>query len=116
MPLLDGSFQQAIYACIHAECNMLNVEVLALGGVEDHVHLLARLPTSVAVPDVAKQMKGSSSHLATHGLGHTGFKWQEGYSAFSVSRWDVPKIADYIRGQEEHHRLHLTKPVLEPTG
>lgn len=90
--------------------------MLALGGIEDHVHLLARMPKSVLVPDVAKRAKGASSHLATHMLNRLGFKWQESYSAFSVSRWDVPKITEYIRNQEEHHRMHTTKTALEPTG
>jgi hypothetical protein len=34
------------------------------------------------------------------------FAWQEGYGAFSVSASGIPKVQDYIRAQEEHHRLH----------
>jgi hypothetical protein len=32
------------------------------------------------------------------------FAWQEGYAAFSVSRSNVPQVADYIARQEAHHR------------
>ncbi|MBI5705575.1 MAG: transposase [Armatimonadetes bacterium] len=33
-----------------------------------------------------------------------GFRWQEGYAAFTVSHGDVSKVADYIADQEGHHR------------
>jgi len=32
------------------------------------------------------------------------FNWQEGYGAFSYSRSDVNKVAEYVLNQEEHHR------------
>jgi hypothetical protein len=33
------------------------------------------------------------------------FSWQTGYGAFSVSESNVGAVADYIREQEEHHRV-----------
>jgi hypothetical protein len=32
------------------------------------------------------------------------FAWQTGYGAFSVSRSNVPSVAQYIETQEIHHR------------
>jgi putative transposase len=32
------------------------------------------------------------------------FSWQEGYGAFTVSRWDLDRIAAYVSDQEAHHR------------
>ena len=32
------------------------------------------------------------------------FSWQEGYGAFSYSKSQVPKVIQYVRNQEEHHR------------
>ncbi len=34
----------------------------------------------------------------------SGFSWQEGYGAFSVSPSQVPAIKNYIGKQEQHHR------------
>jgi hypothetical protein len=34
----------------------------------------------------------------------SGFHWQSGYAAFSISPSHVPGLTDYIRDQEEHHR------------
>lgn len=32
------------------------------------------------------------------------FHWQEGYSVFSVSKSQSPRVAAYIGRQEEHHK------------
>ena len=47
LPLLVGEAKKAIYSCIHSECITFKTEILALGGVEDHIHLLALLPPTV---------------------------------------------------------------------
>jgi putative transposase len=42
----------------------------------------------------------SSRWMAEHGV---AFKWQEGYSAFSVSPSQIQTVVNYIRNQEKHH-------------
>jgi len=50
---------------------------------------------------VAKRMKGASSLFANTDLfSESQFKWSGSYGAFSVSRWDVPKIMEYIKRQK----------------
>jgi putative transposase len=105
LPLITGEIERTPYAAIRLEADKLRVEVLELGGVEDHVHVLARLPTTVSVAELAKQLKGSTSHLVTHRLiGVETFKWQGGYGAFSVSKSGVPRVAGYIQNQRAHIR------------
>ena len=43
------------------------------------------------------------------------FKWQGFYGAFTVSRWDIPKIIRYIQGQKEHHAHDDLWPEFETT-
>jgi len=72
--------------------------VLALGGTQDHVHLLASLAPTVSISELMKQAKGVSSRFANSVLGYGGtFKWQGSYAAFSVSRWDLDRAAEYVR-------------------
>ena len=33
------------------------------------------------------------------------FHWQNGYGAFSVSQSNVGEVREYIRTQQEHHRV-----------
>ena len=69
LPLLSGEREATIYACIQAECGKLGAEMLAIGGIEDHVHVVARIPATLSVAELVKQIKGSSSHLANHAPG-----------------------------------------------
>jgi len=114
LPLLSDELRPDVYACIQAGCDALGAEVLAIGGTEDHVHLLVRLPTTVSVATLVKQVKGASSHMVTHELiPENGFRWQGAYGAFSVSRSDVSRVCDYIARQEEHHRDQILDHDLE---
>jgi putative transposase len=103
-PLLAPDVRPRVYLCIREEAARLNAEILEIGGIEDHVHVLLRLPATVTIAMLVKQLKGSSSHLVNHEVLPRGFKWQGGYGASSVSRRALPKVRDYVRRQEEHHR------------
>ena len=46
-PLLQGDLQRRVHRAIAAKCEELGAEVVALGGVEDHVHLLIGLPATI---------------------------------------------------------------------
>ena len=114
LPLLTGEIKDAIYACIQQECSRLKADVIAIGGIEDHIHLLVRFPMTVAMADLLKQVKGVSSHMVTHKLGYKeGFKWQGAYGAFTYSKADVPRVRAYILNQEQHHRNGTTLPDME---
>jgi REP element-mobilizing transposase RayT len=102
-PLLTPWIHTQVDACIRRECVKLRVEVLAFGGVEDHVHLLARFPTTISIAQLTKQLKGVSSHMVEKKL-DVPFRWQGGYGAFSLSKRHVPRITQYVLNQEEHHR------------
>lgn len=32
------------------------------------------------------------------------FQWQEGYGVFSYNKSALPKLIEYVKNQEEHHR------------
>ena len=51
-----------------------------------------------------KEVKEHSTKLVNSKRWVMGkFNWQAGYAAFSVSRWDLDTIFNYIAKQEEHH-------------
>ncbi len=103
-----------VYAAIVRQCETLKCTVIAIGGVEDHVHLLVGFPPTLAVSELVKKVKGSSSRLA-NSKDDRFFKWQGGYGAFTVSRRSLDQVADYIRNQEMHHREKSFIPVYELT-
>jgi REP element-mobilizing transposase RayT len=82
----------------HIECPLLQI-----GGIEDHVHMLIRLPRTMTLAQVVEKTKTSTSKwLKTKGL--PDFAWQAGYGAFSIGANDIDRTVRYIQSQEEHHR------------
>ena len=106
LPLITETIEGRVYAAVAAKCRELKCEPLAIGGIDDHVHLLVRLHTTVAVATLAKHVKGSSSHLVTHEIvPGEFFKWQGSYGAFTLRKESVPQVQSYIERQEEHHAI-----------
>jgi putative transposase len=115
-PSLSGALLRAAYRCIQSEAEQMSCEVLALGAMPDHVHLLAKTPSSVSAAALAKQVKGTSSRLVSDQVAPgTGFGWQEGYGVFSVSRSHEKRVKAYILNQEAHHASGTTWPEWEET-
>lgn len=72
----------------------------------DHAHLLFLLSRTEALSDIVRQVKtGSTNWLQEQGSTLSGFHWQNGYGAFSVSQSAVDGVREYIRHQREHHRV-----------
>ncbi len=104
LPLITPQIEQQVYTAIVAKCHELKCEVIAIGGMPDHIHVLIRLHTTVAVAVLLKEVKGASSHLVTHRVTpELFFKWQGAYGAFTVSKDGVPTVKAYVDRQKEHH-------------
>ena len=80
--------------------------LIEIGGMPDHVHLLVSLPKTMALSDFVRNIKAESSRWIK-GVSpfYRSFSWQEGYGAFSVSTSIVPRVVNYIRNQESHHKV-----------
>jgi len=75
-----------------------------IGGVADHVHMYLRWRPDESLWNLMRTVKARSSkwvHSAYPALG--AFAWQEGYSAFSVSKSQEEAVNTYIAGQAAHH-------------
>jgi putative transposase len=77
-----------------------------INAVEDHVHILTSLHPSVAFADFVKDIKVATSvWIKEKGL-FPGFQsWQEGYGGFTASHADKDRLIEYIKNQQEHHRV-----------
>jgi len=104
-PLITDEIEGAVYRCIGAKLVELRCKVIAIGGIENHVHVLLELHSTVSVAELVKQLKGGSSHLANTLAGPTrGFGWDDSYGAFTVGVRQLNKVKYYIDHQREHHR------------
>ena len=78
-----------------------------VGGVADHVHLLASLGRSVSQAELIKEVKRASSLWIKKELAkpYRSFGWQTGYGVFSISQSQIPATRKYIADQEKHHQM-----------
>lgn len=105
LPLIDFEIESSLYPIIISKARELGAETIAIGGTCDHIHLLVRFHPTLSIAGLAKGVKGASSHFVTHNFEEVEFfKWQTGYSAFTVNKESLSKLVPYIRNQKLHHR------------
>ncbi len=81
------------------------MKALAVGGIEDHVHILMSLPSTMPISKAMQLIKGGSSKWVHDTFPeHHAFAWQEGYGAFSIGVSQVENTIRYINSQPDHHR------------
>ena len=72
----------------------------------DHVHILFDLGKMRAPVEFVEQSKRESSKfIKTPGTNYKSFFWLRGYGMFSVGPAQRDEIEEYVRNQEEHHRV-----------
>lgn len=104
-PAIRSEWQDDLYGYIGGIVRDQKGTLLKIGGIEDHVHLLAKLSPTIAISDVLRTIKSNSSKWINERSDVSRkFEWQSGYAAFSVSESQMPSVAEYISNQAEHHR------------
>ena len=100
--LISKDLQERLWQYLTGICHNTDLVPVAMGGMEDHVHMLFHLPPSRSLGDAMRLIKTNSSRwMNDH---RKGFAWQEGYGAFAVSASVLAKVVRYIHNQEMHHR------------
>ena len=104
-PALLPAMRSRLFPYIGGILRERNGSLIAGNGVEDHIHLLVLLSPRYALADILRDIKANSSRwMRRTFVEGTGFEWQAGYGGFTVSRSAAPRVEEYIRRQEEHHR------------
>jgi putative transposase len=99
---IANEIQPELWSYMAGICKHQKMVPVAINGVEDHVHLLFHLPSTLTLAKAINLIKVNSSGW----MNDAGrkFNWQEGYGAFSVSESNLDKVAQYIRNQKNHHK------------
>lgn len=103
--LQDKSLRERLHAEIGEISKRLGCPPILTGGVEDHVHLLARFGRTITQAEWVKEIKRVSNlWLKEQDPKMSDFEWQGGYADFSVSKSNLKSVERYIANQEDHHR------------
>jgi putative transposase len=116
-PVLTDSIENRVYH--HLEHEILktkNVFFHAVGGTENHVHLVATIPPTLLISEWIGKLKGGSSFYINHEIANRKLlDWQEGYGVVSFGTKDLKWVVDYVKNQKEHHARGTTSERLERT-
>lgn len=102
--MITDEIRERLYAYLGGIVRAEQGTLYAIGGVEDHVHLLIRWRADAAISDLMRTLKSRSTKWVKSEFG-SDFAWQEGYAAFSVSKSQEDVVRAYIAKQVEHHRV-----------
>jgi len=103
--LITPALQSRLWPFMGGIARENGMKAVAIGGVEDHVHLLLSLPSTLAIAKAIQLVKGGSSKWAHDTFPeHRRFGWQEGYGAFSIGVSQTDRTIAYISSQADHHR------------
>ena len=103
--LKDHAAREALHAYLGGISKTLECPPIIVGGIEDHVHLLAQFGRTITQAEWVKELKRVSNlWLKEQGRRYADFRWQGGYSAFSVSQSNLSRVKTYIANQREHHK------------
>lgn len=105
--VIDREIMTVVLKVFASNAEKLGVEILEANGIEDHVHVLLKSSPTTSASDIAKGLKGSSSHFVNHVTlkedRSRSLYWQDGFGVTSVSPSAVNSVREYIQRQKEHH-------------
>jgi REP element-mobilizing transposase RayT len=100
--MITGRVASFLRRFLPAEATRHGCEVVALGLVPDHVHMVLRIPPRGDLPRMVQGLTGASSRLGN--LESTvGLRWEKGYQIKTVSPSGLPRVIAYVKNQAQRH-------------
>ncbi len=95
-----------IFSHIKQNAEKKDIWLDTINGYHDHSHCLISLGRNQTISKVAQLIKGESSFwINDNKVIQNEFTWQDDYWAVSVSESHLESVRNYIKNQEEHHKV-----------
>ena len=112
--LLTRPLRRVLFVHLQKDGEEKGLHVLAVNGVEDHIHLLLQLMPSQNLSQVVRSIRaGAASWINESKFLTTEVEWEENYIAYSVSPSGLKQQKEYIEKQEEYHKTKTIDNELE---
>ena len=103
--LISESWEEELYKYISGIVRNKEQKMLAINGMQDHIHFFIGMRPSCCLSDLVREIKKSSNDfIKEKQLSKFRFQWQEGYGAFSYSHSHLDNVISYIQNQKQHHK------------
>ncbi len=108
--LIQPSWEEQLYKYITGIVQNKEQKMLAINGMQDHIHFFIGMRPSCCLSDLVREIKKSSNEFINEKkFTASKFQWQEGYGAFSYSHSGLDRVIAYIKNQKEHHKKKTFK-------
>ena len=103
--VLHNSGNEELFKYIWGVIKNKKCRLYRINGVEDHIHIVCDLHPTIALTDLVKDIKVSSSiWIKQRGIYPLFSNWAESYGAFTLSIREKDAIIKYVMNQQEHHK------------
>jgi REP element-mobilizing transposase RayT len=103
-PLLKKEWRNEVFGYMANTITNHKQKSIIVNGVEDHVHMLIGFKADIALSNVVRDVKRSSSlFIKSKGYVPSGFGWQSGFGFVTHSHKSLDTVYEYIENQERHH-------------
>jgi putative transposase len=108
--LIRKDFKVELYKYITGIVKNNKQKLIAINGIEDHIHIFIGLKPDICLSDLVRDIKANSSRFINEKkFTKLKFAWQDGFGAFSYSHSQIDSVVKYINNQEEHHKKKTFK-------
>jgi len=112
LSLITDEFKPRLHEYIGGTVRGLGGIAFEVNGMNDHIHILAKVSPTVKFSDFMRDLKANTSKWTNENTGGK-FAWQRRYGAFTVSESQFEIVRNYICKQEEHHKKFDFKQEFE---
>jgi putative transposase len=103
-PWISEDVEEFLYPTLIHSAQRYNGKAIAIGGIEDHVHLVVAARPDIAVSEFVERLKSeSAAALKRHRRSCWHFAWGIGFGAFTLNPERLSGVIAYVRQQKEHH-------------
>ena len=110
--LIDGDIEPDLYRYILKKTNDIECIPHAIGGIENHIHMVVSVPPKISISEFVRTIKGGSSHLANQ---RKKFGWQRGFGVLSLGAKQLDTAVEYVKNQKDRHKRNDLISWLEIT-
>ena len=94
-----------LYAYIRGIVKNKGCHLYEINGMQEHIHIILDLHPSIALADLMRDLKASSSMWLKQNPKFPDFTgWAGGYGAFTYAYGDIGRVRKYVQNQRVHHK------------
>ncbi len=106
--------RERVWEHIKENAQKKGIFIDTINGHCDHCHCIVSLGTNQTIRQIMQLIKGESSNWANKNkIIDKKFEWQDEYYAGSVSKSRLDVVRNYIKNQEEHHKIKSFEEELD---